>query len=87
MVLSYNTWVRSSSCALVVFVLLSWLMLFGQQEDPLRADASDVSPEMFHPTVRVTQLKACGSSQPTLGFPEREKREVVEVVLNILDQL
>lgn len=62
-------------------------MLFGQQEDPLRADASDVSPEMFHPTVRVTQLKACGSSQPTLGFPEREKREVVEVVLNILDQL
>lgn len=87
MVLSYNTWVRSSSCALVVFVLLSWLMLFGQQEDPLRADASDVSPEMFHSTVRVTQLKACGSSQPTLGFPEREKREVVEVVLNILDQL
>lgn len=84
MVLSYNTWVRSSSSALVVFVLLSWLMLFGQQEDLLRAD---VSPEMFHPTVRVTQLKACGSSQPTLGFPEREKREVVEVVLNILDQL
>lgn len=84
MVLSYNTWVRSSSSALVVFVLLSRLMLFGQQEDPLRAD---VSPEMFHPTVRVTQMKACGSSQPTLGFPEREKREVVEVVLNILDQL
>lgn len=74
MFLSYNTWVRSSSCALVVFVLLSWLMLFGQQEDPLRADASDVSPEMFHPTVRVTQLKV---NQHQASW-ERKKREVVE---------
>lgn len=86
MFLSYNTWVRSSSCALVVFVLLSWLMLFGQQEEPAPSRRLRLSPWNVSPDCKSNTTESMRQQSTNFRLSwERKKHEMVEVVLNILD--